>query len=319
MKKIFTILFILTYCSQVGFSQQLPLFTQYRENAGLINPASISTSYLVNENNLSFGASYRRQWVGFANAPQTETIRGEYFYDKSGGFGLLSGGYIVNDQTGPTGFTGAYGRIAGVITDDPTYWGISVGLNLGVVQYRVDVSELRLREQNDILTMDDQSKIFPDAGVGVYYHQTLQGGFLDDDKFYAGLSIPQVIGLNLNFKDDTGDFNIKRVQHFYGLLGLIKHFNDSNFIETSMWLKYAPNSPFNADFNIRYQMQNRFWLGTGMSTAGTFHLEAGLISGENTLYGNKFMIGYGFDYSFNTFGPFTGSTHELNVSYSLAN
>ena len=64
-------------------------------------------------------------------------------------------------------------------------------------------------------------------------------------------------------------------------------------------------------------MQGKLWLGLGLATSGIFHAETGLIIGENLGFENNFKIGYNFDYSFNTFGPFVGTTHEFNVSYTL--
>ena len=319
MKKLILLLIGVISSSLIAEAQQLPLFTQYRENISIINPAAFSHDYLVYDHNISFGASYRRQWTGLTNGPQTQTLRGEYLYSESGSFGLAAGGYLINDKTGPTGLTGLYGRIAGIITDDPWYGGLSVGLSAGAVQYRVNVSEIRLREPNDVLGMDDQSQIFPDVGLGVYYYKLLDGGgFLDESHFYTGFSIPQVIGLNLEYESDAGQFETKRIQHFYGLIGLYKYF-DEGYIEPSVWIKYAPNVPVNFDFNLRYQMASNFWLGIGGSTSGAAHLEAGLLVGENLGFDNNFKIGYGFDYSFNSFGPFAGSTHEINLAYTIGN
>ena len=63
--------------------------------------------------------------------------------------------------------------------------------------------------------MDDRSKIFHDAGLGVYYYRQLESGLLDGDYIYGGVSIPQVVGLNLSFKDDNGEFFTQRIQHVY--------------------------------------------------------------------------------------------------------
>jgi len=299
-------------------AQQIPLFTQYRQNLGIINPAAVNSDFHTSDHNLSFGLSYRNQWVGFDATPVTQTIRGEYLMDNGGGFGLLMGGYLINDQTGPTGFTGAYGRIAGILTDDAEYGGFSFGLNIGAVQYRVNESELFVRDQGDVVANEDQSQIFPDVGLGAYYYKTLEGGGrLDGDIFYGGVSIPQVFGLNLNYTNENGEFNTQRVQHFYGLVGLYHFFDNDGFIEGSSWIKYAPNVPVSVDFNVRYRFPGNLSLGTGLSTAGTYHLETGFSFGEDLGWENTFQIGYGFDYSFNTFGPDVGSTHELNLSISL--
>ena len=165
--------------------------------------------------------------------------------------------------------------------------------------------------------MDDQGQIFPDVGLGVFYYKLLDGGgFLDESHFYAGVSVPQVIGLDLEFENDEGKFYTKRVQHFYGNIGLYKYF-DEGYIQPSVWVKYAPNAPLNVDFNLRYQLAGNFWLGAGGSTAGAAHIEAGMVIGENLGFDNNLKIGYGFDYSFSSFGPFAGGTHELNLSYTL--
>ena len=308
----------LLLCCQLVSAQQIPLFTQYRQNLGIINPAAINSDFHTSDLTLSFGASYRSQWVDFESSPVTQTIRGEYLLDNGGGFGLLMGGYLINDQTGPTGFTGAYGRFAGILSDDPEYSGLSIGLNVGIVQYRVNASELFVRDQGDILAMEDQSQIFPDVGLGVYYYKTIDGGgFFDDDIFYSGISVPQVFGLNLNFKNENGEFVTQRIQHFYGLLGLYHFFENDGFLEPSVWIKYAPNVPVSADFNFRYQFPGNMWLGTGLSTSGTYHLETGFALGESLGWDNIFKLGYGFDHSFNTFGPDAGSTHEINISFSI--
>jgi type IX secretion system PorP/SprF family membrane protein len=300
-----------------SFSQQLSLFSQYRENQSIINPASPGSSYLAYGQNMSFGASYRVQWQGFENAPTTANLRADYLYTEGSPVSILGGGYVLNDQTGPTGLTGLYGRIGGLLSDDPYYGGISLGLSFGMVQYRVNASEIRLRQGGDILSGDDQNKLFPDVGVGAYAYKMLDGGAFDGDYVYGGLSVPQVFGLDLQFEDGDGDFQTTRVQHIYGMLGFVKFLRNEGFLEPSVWLKAAPNVPVNVDFNLRYQMAQNFWIGAGGATSSTMHVETGFLLGENLGFDNTLRIGYGFDYSFSDFGPYTGGSHEINITYSL--
>jgi type IX secretion system PorP/SprF family membrane protein len=300
-------------------AQQLPLFTQYQENIGILNPAAVNSNYILYENNVSFGLSYRRQWVGIETAPTTQTLHGEYLFAESGSFGWIAGGYVLNDKTGPTSFTGAYGRFAGIITDDPYFGGLSFGLSFGAVQYRVNVSEIRLTQPEDILTAEDQSRVYPDFGLGAYFYRQIEGGFLDDDHVYVGVSVPQIFALNLEFKDDTGAFSTQRVQHYYAMAGLYHYLRNDSHFEPSIWVKYTPDAPVNVDFYLRYQMVSNFWIGTGASTSGNYHFEAGYIIGDNVGWDSKLRIGYGFDYSFTSFGPDAGTAHEINLSYSFGN
>ncbi len=299
-------------------AQQLSLFTQYRENSGIINPAALHTDFFEFENNMSFGTSYRVQWRGFPGAPKTQTARFSMFGTGHSTVHLLTGGYLINDQTGPTGFTGLYGKLGGLFSDDPAYGGISVALSVGIVQYRINSSDILLRDQGDILGHEDEKKWFPDAGIGVFAYKLIQKRRRDGDYLYGGVSIPQIIGLDLTFKNARGEFYTKRIQHFYGILGYMKNFGDGNMLEPSVWIKYVKNTPVSVDLNLRYKMKNNLWIGMGSSTSGNFHVETGFIAGDNIGFDNTLKIGYGFDYSFSSFGPTTGSTHELNITYSLS-
>lgn len=298
-------------------AQQLALFTQYRENATIINPAAVEGDFLAFGQNLTVGASYRAQWTGLSGAPRTQTVRATYLNMDWSGVTLMAGGHLLNDQTGPTGLTGLYGRLAGVLTDDPEFGGFSIGLSAGIVQFRVNSSEIVLRQEGDVLGTVDQAQFFPDVGVGLFFYRMIDGGAFDGDYFYLGASVPQAMGLDFTFQDENGDFFTQRLQHFYGQIGMYKFFGDDSFLEPSIWVKYVPNAPLNADINLRYQLPTSFWVGTGISTAGTYHLEAGFLLGENLGLDNTIRIGYGYDYTFSTIGPSVGSTHEINLGFSF--
>ena len=163
-----------------------------------------------------------------------------------------------------------------------------------------------MRDNSDIIGTTDQSQFFPDVGVGIFAYRLLEGGF--NDKFiYGGVSVPQVLGLDLTFQNENGEFFTERIQHIYGLLGAYFFFDNDSFIEPSVWLKYVPNAPINVDVNLRYQLPANFWVGAGGSSGGTAHLEAGFVLGD--IGSDSFLrIGYGFDYSFSSFGPTAGTT-----------
>jgi type IX secretion system PorP/SprF family membrane protein len=295
-------------------AQQLSLFTQYRDNLTLLNPAAVESDFLAFGQNITFGASYRTQWVGLDNAPRTLVARGSYLHTDGSGVALMAGGYLMNDQTGPTGFTGFYGRIAGIVTRNPEVGGFSVGLGAGAVNYRLNAAEIRLREPGDVLGSVNQSKLFPDLSLGLFFYHLVGR---NDDYFYAGLSVPQLFGLDLLFQDENGEYGVKRIQHFYGNVGFYKFFNNNSFLEPSAWVKYVPGAPVNLDFNLRYYLPVNFWVGAGASTAGTAHLETGIVLGDTAGFDQTIRIGYGFGYSFSSFGPTAGTSHEINLAFSM--
>ncbi|MEM1324530.1 MAG: PorP/SprF family type IX secretion system membrane protein [Bacteroidota bacterium] len=294
-------------------AQQLPLFTQYREYSTAINPATVGSNYLNFGQQGTIGLSYRSQWVDIANAPRTTIIHGSYFIDDLSGVNFIVGGQLMNDEIGPTAFTSLKGRLAAVISDDPEYAGISIGLNAGGLQYRINATELRARDAEDIMLAQNVAQFSADFGVGVFAYSSFGRG--DDNFVYGGVSLPQVFG-DFSFIDDNGrELTQQRVMHAYAQAGAIFTFWNDSFLEPSVWVKYAPNVPVNVDANIRYQFPIGLFIGAGGSTAGTAHLETGVLVGDNVGFEKNLQIGYGFDHSFSNQGAFIGGTHELNVAY----
>jgi len=293
-------------------AQQLPLFTQYREHSSAINPAAIHSGYFNFEQNGVFGFSYRSQWSDYSGAPRTTVIHGSYLIDDLSGINFMFGGHLLNDELGPQAYTGLNARLAAIISDNPEYGGVSIGLTAGAMQYRIKASELLVRDIDDIRISQNQSQIHPDFGFGLFAYTT----FGKDDYVYGGISVPQVFGLDFSIVGNNGNqFLNERVRHIYGQFGLIKRFWNDSFIEPSVWVKYVPNAPVNVDVNLRYQFAGALWIGAGGSTAKTAHLEAGVLLGDNIGYESNIQIGYGYDYSFSSFGPFVGGSHELNLAY----
>ncbi|MTB50814.1 PorP/SprF family type IX secretion system membrane protein [Lewinella sp. W8] len=294
-------------------AQQLSLFTQYRENATLLNPAAMESDFLAFGYNMSFGANYRRQWAGQENTPETQSIRFSYINPYRSGATLTAGAYLLNDQTGPTGYTGFYGRIGTVLGADPESGGISIGLSAGYVGFRVRSSELVVRDDGDPLTGVDQSQSHPDIGVGIYAYQFLN----DDNLIYGGISVPQLLGFDLTFQNDNGEFNVQRLRHYYGTAGWYYFTGQDSYLELSTWIKYVEGAPLNADLTVRYQLPNAPYLGAGISSSGIFHFEAGINVGQSYNAESNFRVGYAYDYSFSSFGPSVGGTHEIQLAVAL--
>jgi type IX secretion system PorP/SprF family membrane protein len=292
-------------------AQQLPLFTNYLDNATLINPASINTDFFTRDIKNSLSATYRRQWVGLENAPCTQNIKFDY-NSSDRNMNFLAGGYLINDKTGPTGFTGIYGKYGIILSDRVEDYGFSIALNAGFVQYRLKTSELKLRDGDDIIASNDRTQYYPDAGIGIQYYNTFGGR--SNDKFFAGLSIPQLLGLNFDVSDTKGNYSIQRVQHFYGNFGMIKNIGDESFLQPMAWIKYVPGAPVNVDLNLRYQFNRVFWMTLGGSTAKVMHLDAGvsIFKDYNSPY--LFKIGYGYDYYYENYSSYIGSSHEIVLS-----
>lgn len=287
-------------------AQQLPLFTQYREFSGILNPAAVPNDYLWYEMPISVGVSYRRQWINDKDGPHTELLRGDYMIEREG-VSILPGLYIINDQAARMGMTGVYGRFAGILSNgNPLEQGLAFGLNVGVVRYGLDLSNANNTDPNDISLYDIDNETFADAGVGVYAYTTLGNSNL----LYGGLSSPQVLGLDVRFRDSNHDLSVQRQRHYYATAGYkMALLSEEGFLDFSTWVKYIPPLGPHLDFNVRYQMSPEFNLGAGLSTSGYFHAEVGFKFGEERLY----RFGYALDAPFTETSSYYGYSHEFNL------
>lgn len=302
------IFFYLIFCTSLN-AQQLPTFINYSNNWSALNPAAVSPDFLVNDfYRLSLQATYRQQWVGVEDAPQTQNFAGTWMPENHP---ILIGGQLLNDKTGAIGLTGAYGQFAYRLQMNRKHF-VSVGLSAGLVQYRVKVSEIKLLEKNDILAAQDGNKIVPDFGLGLFYQY--------DDWFYAGVSVPQTFGITNVFASDNRRYQLTRARHYYALAGANIYLNKdkTSYFALSSWAKYLPNAPFTLDLNAKYYFQDIFWLGIGSGTTDLAHFEVGFIVGNGIGYlDGRLSLGFGYDFALSSKAQLLGNTMELTVRYSF--
>lgn len=300
MKNIwFTLLAFFIFQNEI-VAQQLPLINQNRQT---LNPAFIHSDYFKHELPTNLSLRLRSQWTKHEDMPIT--VVGDFSHWNEE-YSFLTGGEIINDKTGPTSFTGLFGKAAyGIELGDDML--LTIGLKGGVLQYRVKGAELNFFEEGDI-AQSNVTKIFPDFSIGT----TLNF----NEKYYLGFSIPQTFGLNLNFRTGENDFNIKRVQHYYGIAGARFSLDNGSWVETSSEVRYVQNVPFYINARLMYDYQEMFWLGVSASNTKEFSVDLGIIL--NLGFNNQILrCGYSFTNFFQEFGPHFGSTHEIGFSYSF--
>lgn len=296
-------------------AQQLPLFSQYREYQGLINPGSVTNDYLTIGHTKAVGLSHRRQWKDIPNGISTQLARFEWF---DPGTRLVSGGYLLRDVAGPTEQLGGVVRIGYVASADPKQSGIGLGLQFGLSQFRIRTDKITFRDAGDILAMDDLKSVFPDVGAGIFAYSALGTGW-EGDKIYGGISVPQTFGLDINARDGQGKkFKLTRTQHFYANLGLIKSLRENFLVEPSVWAKYLPGAPLNIDFNLRAQAGEIVSFGFGYGTSKVLHAEATVLLGETVgIEGSRLKIGFSHDNYLDKTVMLFGPTNEVNFTFSF--
>ncbi|MFC2116184.1 type IX secretion system membrane protein PorP/SprF, partial [Bacteroidota bacterium] len=193
MKRYTGILILLACLALQLKGQQIPLYTQYMFNKVIYNPAvaGIDPYFQIRSN-------HRFQWVGMTDAPLTNAIS---FFGPHPSMPMGYGGYVYHDITGPTSRTSLTGVYAYNIEIMPDIR-LSMGLSAGVMQYRVDGTQITLKDPSDLAMQGEvHTSWVPDANFGVYlYHRD----------FWVGLSTAQLINTKLKlYEPGTGINKLK--------------------------------------------------------------------------------------------------------------
>ncbi|HMT29569.1 MAG TPA: type IX secretion system membrane protein PorP/SprF [Bacteroidia bacterium] len=293
MRVIFTgILLLFVTCS--SFGQQDPLFSHYMFNGLFINPAYAGSKEFVSTTLIA-----RKQWSGFSGSPSTQIASLHApLNNKKVGLGAV----ISNDKIGITNQTDFYASYAYHI---PMEVGkLSLGLSGGFSYFKSKFSELTVWDPDDPLyETNSLSNILPNFGAGAYYYSK---------KFYAGLSVPQILSYD---PDQALHIQIDKVhkvsRHYYFTSGIILPTPGELKFRPSVMLKYTTNAPLQYDVNLNVLISDIIWIGGSYrsSDAVTLLLEYQV--------DKKLRIGYSYDLTLSEIRSYTSGSHEIVIGYDF--
>ncbi len=273
-------------------AQQLPHYSNYMLNNYAMNPAVGGTNpYFEGVSN------NRYQWIGITDAPRTYilTVNGP---TKSLNVGL--GGLLFTDIVGPTRRTGFYLSYAYHLKLTEKIK-LSMGLSAGALQFMVDASKINLRDPSDnVISNGIQSKITPDFGAGLYAYSI-------DKKWYAGISVPQILQNRIRFDEVYSSALSKLATHFYATGGYTYHLNEKIKLEPSIMLKYVKPAPLQFDIGLRAVYRDKFWIGGAFRYLDAISAMVGYTLQQNLTFA------YSYDFTTSNIRKYSTGTHEFVV------
>jgi type IX secretion system PorP/SprF family membrane protein len=309
LSALFFALFFLN-CQPIS-AQLQPIFTLYRDQATLINPAIPNQGFTISDFPNSISASYRYQWFNVPDAPITQVLNWETMLDRKN---LLVGVYLMNDKTGDIGFTNAYARCAYRLMFsemDKRY--MTIGMSVGASRFYANLANYAAEQG---FALQNGNAFMLDINTGIYYNH--------GNRFYAGLSVPQMLGTPHILETATEKkASIKRPQHIYGTFGY--YFDapylgsDVAYLEPNVWLRYLPaTQTFGIDAGVRAKISELFWAGTSYNvTAKTLNIELGTVLGESAGFDSgQLRIGFGFVVPMDSYWNALGTGGEVHLNYS---
>ena len=285
MKKII-LLSLLFSCVQTISAQQYPLFSNYVLNSYGFNPAIAGSTP-----HWDARATYRTQWVGIDDAPQTQIVS---LHGPVGALGV--GGYFFNDSAGRLKRTGGSGTLT---------YGLRFG-NVGAIRAGVGLNVFRFGPTSDAnnsgtpepILMNGVAQTLTDVTAGVYLH--LENGF------YIGVSDPQMLGREI---DLTGEEGMDRElnPHYYLMSGYQFNVSEKMVLEPSVLLKITEAAPWQYDLSLRAIFNQKFWIG------GTYRQGAAASGMAGFDLTPNIGLAYAYDMTFNDLRESSSGSHEITL------
>lgn len=230
-------------------AQQDAQYTQYMFNTMSVNPA-----YAGSRGQLTLAGLYRSQWIGLDGAPESFTLNlHSPIRNSKVGYGLS----VVNDNIGNSVVQETYiDAVFSYTIDVDLDKKLSFGLSAGGDLISLDFNGLRNFDQEVVDQNNIDNQFSPNFGLGVYYHT---------DKFYAGLSVPNILETEF-FDNDANDsdainFLATERMNFYLITGYVLDLNSNLKFKPALLTKAVGGAPVQVDVSASFLFADRFSFG----------------------------------------------------------
>lgn len=289
MKKLLPLLCLVI--SLPAMAQQDPIYSQYMLNPLVINPA-----YAGLTNNLNINGSYRMQWTGIEGQPNTFNLNGNSsLLDNKAGVGFM----FSHDKIGNTKNTEVNASFAYKLElgHDRV---LSFGMQAGVVNYQIDNDDLNVYDEDDEVFMNNERGTKLNLGAGL---------ILKGQDFLLGLSVPRM--LPTKFKAGDSEFELYN-QHYYLFGAYVFYLNEQIKFKPTALVRAVKGASASTDVGANF-------IFNSIHTAGVFTRNFktyGVLL--QTLYREKFRLGYVFELPTNKSVGTNFTTHEISLGLRLS-
>lgn len=271
-------------------AQQDPQYTQYMYNMNVVNPA-----YAGSKESLSLTGLYRNQWSGIDNNPTTFTFSAHSPAGKNVGLGLSA----IRDELGPVTETNVFADFSYTLQMSSSVQ-LALGVKGGITFHDVGLSRLELQDPNDPFLSENINNTYPNIGAGA---------FLYGDKFYVGISVPNL--LKSVHLDANGMKYGSETNHFFATAGYVFQLTDNFKLKPSVMVKTAFDAPLSYDGNLNALFYDRFELGVSYRNDDSF---SGLVGFQ---INDNIRIGYAYDHVMSDLKALGPASHEVILTFDL--
>ncbi len=294
MKK-YIVIVVLVFFAAKGFSQQIPLYSQYFENNYILNPGVAGSEKKISPIRLSV----HKQWIGINESPSTQYVT---FHHRLVNDIMGIGGMIFHDSFGPIRMIGVQSTYAYHLKVNNDLR-VSFGMNAIFMQYIMRISQDDFYGYEPVLTRERTSVTVPDASFGAYAYSK---------NYWGGISIAHVLQSKMKITGTWMDDSNKMVRHYFAMGGYRFSFPGQYHLEVepSVLMKFTETTPLQTDVNLKLYVNKRFFAGLSVRNGDSFV----------TMFGFNFddyFFGMSYDFTFSDLSAHTVGSQELVFGWNL--
>ena len=289
-------------------SQISPFYDKYYNYEYAINPAITGRDYYPVVN-----LSHKKYWIGTKGSPYTICLGGAMrlgnfnFYNPSMMLNKSRflakertglGGFIMHEKDGPLSYMHGAVNYAYFIPLDHNRQFLSFGLSAQLFHYSVNESLLNPLDAGDekLLHLNDQ-KIIPEAGFGVYFHNS---------QLSVGLSVNDLLLYDKSLTSSNLDKNKRDLFFQLGYKFFLKYFE----LEPTLFTAHIDERAIFYSSQLKLYYQNYNWISVCYKSTNTMSYGLGFKV-------NRFYVAYVFEHSVSSMIKYYNSAHEVMLGVNI--
>jgi type IX secretion system PorP/SprF family membrane protein len=262
--------------SSMLFAQQETILSTYRYHMNLVNPA-----YVGVDGETVLASTFRKQWTGIENAPETQAVSFGTSLGSNVGLGvsMVYDKTFVEKQT-QVGIDLSYKLQVGELSD--LYFGIKAGGNF----YNVNTSGLQTYSNQSDPALANINQFNPNVGVGA---------LLKNDKYFVSLSVPRILNTERAKNKDGYTAVATDRPHVYLSSGYNYQFETETvlILKPSFMMRYVNGAPLSVDLNLMLQIQEFLEIGGSYRVDNAYAGIAGVTISKHLTFGYAYEANTG--------------------------
>ena len=292
MKKIINIALIavVIFMTTAVTAQQEAHYSLYKYNLNVVNPAVAGVDGTIVTSN------FRSQWVGLAQAPETQSFSFATNMGDKMGLGLS----VIHDRVHIINETQLFADYSYKLEMEGS--ALYLGLKAGGSFLNIDINSLGVA--NDALLSNNVSTFNPNVGIGAYYKA---------DKYFVSLSIPRLMA-NDRYELDANTVSLSGTDkmHMYFGAGYTYSLGKNFDFTPSFMTRFTSGAPMSLDVTATAKMYDKFEMGI------SYRLSESIGFVSMLRVSDWMKAGYAYEATSSDLQNYSRGTHELMMVFDLS-